>query len=283
MTTLTKDLPGVLDTVRAAGTPLAALNPVYRALAADEVTGEGSGGTAGAGAGSALVGSELDLVVRHVTAPAILVLAVESDGSARRVRVGIRADGATVEGTEGSAEDSPGTSYWSQIALADVPRLLAEQLPSGSPLGAPPQLTVQGTGAVLRLEPTHVQQLRELLVAGVDAETAFSRIEGLDPRLRDALTARGDRASLSLTLHSPDRARLERPVGIARLWACGQLGIYRTDAPEKAQIEVVPVGPGDVLGTVVPLLDQAIRFASGLPPIPGDEDPAGARDEGARP
>ena len=86
----------------------------------------------------------------------------------------------------------------------------------------------------------------------------------------------------SLTLHSPDPARLAQPVSIARLWNRGQLGLYRTDTTDRSRIEVVAVEPGDVLGTVIPLLEESIRFASGLPPTPGDEDPAGTSGEGAR-
>ena len=277
MTTLTQDVPEAIGAVRAAGTPERALNPIYRALTADEANGVRTEAVK-----SSLEGPELDLLVRQMTAPAVMVLAVEAGGLAHRVRVGVHADGATVEHSEVPTDEEPGASRWSECVLEDLPRLFADVLPDGSALGTPPRLTVQNKPDTLRLDAAQLAHLRELLVAGADAETAFSRLDGLDPRLQDALTARGDRASLSLTLHSPDPARLAQPVSIARLWNCGQLGIYRTDTPDRSQIEVVAVEPGDVLGTVIPLLEESIRFASGLPPMPGDEDPAGTSGEGAR-
>lgn len=261
MTTLTQELPEALGAVRASGTPQSSLNPIYRALSASEPS-------------TRIDGPELDLLVEQMTAPAVMVLAVECAGSTRRIRVGIHADGATVERSKGASGQEPGDSHWARAERADLPRLLAEVLPAGSPLAAPPRLTVESPHTVLRLDPGHLEQLRELLASGHDPQSAFGRIDGLDPRLQDALTAHGDRASLSLTLHSPDPARLEQPVSIARLWNCGKLGIYRADAPDQPAVEVVPVEPGDVLGTAIPLLEQAIRFASGLPPTPGDEDPA---------
>lgn len=281
MTTLTQDLPGAIGAVRASGTAESALNPIYRALLTGAASGMRTEVVDSAAEGS-VEGPELDLLVRQMTAPAVMVLAVEAGGLAHRVRVGIHADGATVEHSEESSGSEPGTSRWSECALEELPRLFADALPAGSPLGAPPRLTVQNRPDTLRLDAAQLTRLRELLVAGVDAETAFSRLDGVDPRLQDALSARGDRASLSLTLHSPDPARLAQPVSIARLWNCGQLGIYRTDSPDHPQIEVVAVEPGDVLGTVIPLLEESIRFASGLPPTPGDEDPAGMSGEGAR-
>lgn len=279
MTTLTEELPIALAAVRARGTDAALMNPIYRALAGSVPAGEsGTGRDTPPEPDS----DETALLVRHVTAPAMMVLAVESDGLARRARVGIHADGATVEQTDGAADADPGASRWTSVPMTDLPGLFASLLPEGSPLAEPPRLTVESPSTVLRLERTHLDQLRDLLMAGEDAESAFAKLDGLDPRLRDALTAHGDRASLSLTLHAPGRERLEQPVSIARLWNCGRLGMYRTDAPDQPVLEVVPVEAGDVLGTVIPLLEQAIRFASGLPPTPGDEDPAGATGEGAR-
>lgn len=270
MTTLIQELSRALGVVRAAGTPQSNLNPIYRALPTAEP--------------SALIdGPELDLLVDQLTAPAVMVVAVESAGSTRRIRVGIHAGGATVESSGGSSGQEPGDSHWARADRADLPRLLASVLPEGSPLSAPPRLTVESAHTVLRLDPAHLEQLRELVASGHDPQSAFGRLEGLDPRLQDALTAQGDRVSLSLTLHSPDPARLEKPVSIARLWNCGELGIYRTDTPDRPAVEVVPVEPGDVLGTTIPLLEQAIRFASGLPPTPGDEDPATTGDEEPRP
>ena len=169
MTTLTLDLPGAIGAVRAAGTPESALNPIYRAL----LVGKTSGSTAEAMDGAA-EGPELDLLVRQMTAPAVMVLAVEAGGLAHRVRVGIHADVATVEHSEGPSDGDPGASRWSECALEDLPRLFADVLPDGSALGAPPRLTVQNRPDTLRLDAAQLTHLRELLITGADAETAFS-------------------------------------------------------------------------------------------------------------
>ena len=93
MTTLTQDVPEAIGAVRAAGTPERALNPIYRALTADEANGVRTEAVK-----SSLEGPELDLLVRQMTAPAVMVLAVEAGGLAHRVRVGVHAHGGALGG-----------------------------------------------------------------------------------------------------------------------------------------------------------------------------------------
>ena len=53
----------------------------------------------------------------------------------------------------------------------------------------------------------------------------------------------------------------ERPVTWSRLWVTGEKGLYRLDQPLNPSLAVHPVGGGDVLGSLLPLLEQAVRFA----------------------
>lgn len=262
-TALALPLPDALDAAYAAGAPLDAWNPIYAELRASTPDSRSTD----------LDDQQLDLLIRHITAPAVMVLAVEAAGVARRVRLGIHGGGATVESSENDPEAALELSHWSEAALEDLPRLLADALPADSPLSASPQLTVRSDATALRLGTEHLSRLQELLQAGHAPHEAFARLESLDPRLQDALTATGDRASLSLTLHAADPAVLERPVSFSRLWNCGELGTYRTDASDQPGIDVVPVQAGDVLGTGLPLLEQAIRFASEATARPRTDTP----------
>src|SRR5699024_3804633 len=82
-----------------------------------------------------------------------------------------------------------------------------------------------------------------------------------DP-LREGLPATGPRLSLSLTLHVARRRVTEPPVSWSRLWVTGRRGMYRMDRPSTPALEVRPVGGGDVLGTLLPILEQGLRFAA---------------------
>lgn len=78
--------------------------------------------------------------------------------------------------------------------------------------------------------------------------------------LRDALTAAGVRASLSVVLQDPRGTR--KPSSLAQLWSTGELGSYRTDTPDSPVLEVIPVVPGDLLATALGLLEDSFRFAA---------------------
>ena len=245
------------------------LNPIYRALE----------DPAAALPAPAVSDADLELLTAHLTAPSVLVLAVQTSTGTRRVRVGLHGERATVE----EDNEKPGTeepSQWRWVPVTDVPQVIAQLLPAG-PLAAPPLLTQESPGAALRLQPEHFDQLRALLEKGVAPAEAFAQLEGLDERLRDALTAQGDRASLSLTVHrrtnvagdddtdaQAGRTAAES-ANFTRLWTVGELGMYRTDAPEASHVvQVLPVAPGDVLGTVLPLLEEGLSFALGVPAPP---------------
>lgn len=262
--------------VLATGTPRAQLNPVYRTLAAQAAAAPDS---------PALEQWDLELLRGHVTAPVVLALAASvHDGRTYRLRIALHADGASVE--------RDGGQEWGRREPAELPGLIAELLPTGSVLAAPPRLTQQHPGKELRLTSSQSEQLRARIAHGDEVSVAVRAMPGLDPRLRDALLARGDRVSLSLTLHGADRGSahrrradrcsapwngadrdgaprgragpvpLETPVAFGRLWSVGELGLYRTDRDGSPPGTVLPVEPGDVLGTILPLLAEGARFAA---------------------
>ncbi|MDN5600006.1 MAG: hypothetical protein ACTHV2_00890 [Brachybacterium sp.] len=260
--------------------PPAEWNPVYRALV-DEPGPVPAGAPDAAGLDEAGV----DLVLRQLTAPALLVVAVTdgevtdselTDGQVtdgertRRLRIGLDPAGATVERAEG---DRP--SRWTEIDVQAVPATITALLEDAGVDLAPPQLAVQHSEDALRLTPEQNRLAHAALARGLPAEEAFASVPDLDDSLRDALTATGPRLSLALTLHDPHGRVTQEPVTWSRLWARGSRGLYRLDQPTTPALEVHPVLGGDVLGTLLPVLEQGLRFAAAC--AVSDDAPGGAR------
>lgn len=252
MTVLNADLEQAARWAAHGSVPPADWNPVYRALLADHASPDATE-VPDPPAPSA---AELELLLRQLTAPALLVLAVTDGGSTRRRRIALDAVDAAVES---SRDEEP--SVWDECALSAVPERLAELLADVGLAGSPVALDTDRGAPPLRLSPAQLRAVQEHLRAGAAPADAFARVPDLDPRLRDALTATGPRVSVSLTLHDPRGRSTERPVSWSRLWVRGEEGLYRTDDLASGPPLVRPVGDGDVLGTLLPLLEEGLRFA----------------------
>lgn len=254
MTTLSADLDQVARWAVRAPMPPSEWNPVYRALLGDAADPDPA--PSSAPAADPPSAAELDMLLRQLTAPALLVLAVTTAESTERLRIALAPEGATVETSRGQEP-----SRWDECALSTVPRRLTDLL-AGTGLGsAPAALGTDREIPPLRLSPDQQRAAQERLLAGVPAAEALAGLPDLDPRLRDALTAEELRVSVSLTLHDPRGRATERPVTWSRLWVRGDRGLYRTDGVAAGPPEVRPVGDGDVLGTLLPLLEEGLRFA----------------------
>ncbi|GAA4530596.1 hypothetical protein GCM10023160_31840 [Brachybacterium paraconglomeratum] len=231
--------------------PEASWNPVYRALA---------GGTAPTRlpASSELTDdADLELVLAQLTTPALLSVAVTDGEQTHRLRIGLDAVAATVEE---AAADLP--SRWSELSTPEVPARIIRLLEDSGVDLAPAELSIKHGANALRLSPAQSRIAYTALTQGVSPEGAFAAIPDLDDTLRDALTATGPRISLALTLHDPRGRVTERPVTWSRLWVTGTNGLYRLDLPARPAPAVHRVGGGDVLGTLLPVLAQGIRFAA---------------------
>ncbi|MFC0675568.1 hypothetical protein [Brachybacterium hainanense] len=243
------------------GTPPRDWNPVYRALAAGVVAGAEAAGTAGPADGGTPEGPETDertdVLQRQLSARALLVVtATQEDGSTRRLRIGLAPDGATFE----SSRDGEDSRWWSAPLPAAGEEILALLAEAG--VHGPAALTLDDAAPALRPSPAQLERVREELARGAGPEEAFAALEDLDPRLRDALAARGTRLALSLTLHDPQEGPGDAAAAsFSRLWVRGALGLYRSDA-DGPPGQVRPVGDGDVLGTALPLLEQGLAFAA---------------------
>ena len=262
-----------------------------------------AGGRAGDGAPGPGLDADLDhdaalLVLRHATTPALLTLAVDEGAGPRTLRVGLHPDGATVEaadpqGTdpgaqatdadaratdaEAQASGTPSTSAITEVHLADLPARLADALPAG-PLSAPPLLTQESAARSMRLAPEQARAIIDAIREGRSPAEAARELEGIEPALLTALTAAGPRVSLSLTLHPDARGDAARPDGVprsdrpredappvtfARVWTQHGDALLRTDASGAPPGSIQEVAPGDVLGTLLPLLEQGVRFSAG--------------------
>lgn len=254
MAPLTAHLGQAARWVRREGTGPEQWNPVYRALAKDTLTEEHAEALPSA--------EELELLARQLCAPSLMVLAVTEGASTSRLRIALSPEEATLEHSTGE-----GPSSWWSAAPSEVPTAVLALL-EGTGAEVSPRLAVAAEDAGLCLSVEQLETVRAELTAGSSPAAAFAAVPGLDPRLRDALTATGPRLSLSLTLHDPtpgtDRepGSRQEPVNWSRLWVRGQLGLYRTDQRSAPMPTVHPVPDGDVLGTVLPILEEGMRFAA---------------------
>jgi hypothetical protein len=233
--------------VRRGPGPAAEWNPVYRALVDAPAAAPASAPDEASG----------DLVLRQLTAPALLVVAVTDGERTRRLRIGLDPATATLERADG---DRP--SHWAEIDAREVPAAITTMLEDSGIDLAPARLGTAHDGDALRPTPEQNRVVRAALARGLSAEEAFASVPDLDASLRDALTATGPRLSLALTLHDPRGRVTDEPVTWARLWVTGTEGLYRLDQPGGPALEVHPVGGGDVLGSLLPVLEQGLRFAA---------------------
>lgn len=223
-------------------------NPVYRALLEDAPASPPQ---------DLPTEAELALVRRQLSSPALLVVAVTEGGRTRRLRLGLDPARGTVERSDG---EEP--SLWSELAEPEMPSAIAALLEEcGLPVSAA-RLTTEREADQLRLTPAQNRIVRAELARGLAPADAYAAVPDLDERLRDALTAMGPQIALSLTLHDPQGRVTEWPVTWSRLWVQGELGRYRLDAPTTPGGAIQPVDDGDVLGTVLPILEEGLRFAA---------------------
>lgn len=201
--------------------------------------------------------SSLALVLRQLTAPALLMAAVTDRERTHRLRIGLAPTTSTVERSDG---EQP--SRWSEVSTREVPARVTGLLEAAGVRLAPAQLSIaRGTDA-LRLSPCQHRATYAAILRGLPPAEALTVSPDLDDTLRDALTATGPRIALSLTLHDPRGRVTEQPLTWSRLWVTGGKGLYRLDRPSNPALAVHPVGAGDVLGTLLPVLEQGLRFAT---------------------
>lgn len=252
MPPLTADVEQAARRVAADSVPPEVWNPVYRALAPTPQR-------APARTGQDEPRSD-EILRRHVTSPALLVVATTEGASTSRLRIGLHPDTATIET---SRDHSPST--WAAVSRDRVPALIEELLAPVGLAGTAPHLGVRRESAGLRLTPGQIEQVRHELSRGTAPPEAFAAADRIDAQLLDALTADGARAAVSLTLHDPSGRHLQVPrtsESWSRVWVRGERSLYRMDDTQAALGPVHPVADGDVLGTVLPVLQEGLRFSA---------------------
>lgn len=232
-------------------------NPVYRALLEEPMPPPDDVPDPDAPDRDSPAPESLELVQRQLTAPALLVVAVSDGESTRRLRIAVGPGTTTVESSEGDA-----ASEWTEAPLREVPALIAGVLDESGLDPAPARMSIERESEGLRLTPEQNDIARAALSRGLSAAAAYAAVPDLDERLRDALTAAGLRIATSLTLHDPTGVVTEKPVTWSRLWVKGEHGLYRLDAPTTSGGAIHAVGDGDVLGTVIPVLEEGLRFTA---------------------
>lgn len=267
MSSFTGAATSALRATRTAGIDRARINPVLLLGAPQEEEALLAGG------GPEADPDQVALLTEWATAPALLTISVVTEAGTSRRRI-------AVDPRRGVVEESlpgTGTSRWTSVAPAELLDAVREPLGTTPAFDAAPLLTQEDAAALLRLTGSQQADLRSRIARGESPSEAAAGLQGVDPRMRDALMTSAPRASLSLTLHDPTRIVIERPVPWARAWTLGDLGLYRADPSREGVLSVLPVADGDVLGSAVPLLDQALRFTAAVHAARGATAPRSAR------
>lgn len=202
---------------------------------------------------------ELHLVQRALVAPVVAALGVTSDGEQEELRIAIDADGAILM-TRGNG----GTADWMGAPVAEITDYVRELLPFPSRLSASPQMTARGGHNALRLTSEQRRSIAQRVTEGVPAREAIAAQHDLDASLRDALLTDGDRATFDITMYIPPVE--DAPVlrfHLLRRWTAGHQGLYSADGEEGFSESIHQVADGDLLGTVLPLLDEGAALARG--------------------
>ena len=195
-------------------------------------------------------GPDAEVLRRALLAPCVAAVSVTPAGATPRteLQISIDADGAIVAA---SRADTPAS--WSRVAVSSLPEIVSALAETGSRLAAPPTMTARTPERRLTLTDAQIAAVREKAASGGDASAALADVDGMDARLRDALTTDGDRADLAIHLMPPAPVK---PVTLLRRWMSGELGLYSADGPLGPLAGVFPVEDGDFLGTVLPLLEE---------------------------
>ncbi|ATG55407.1 hypothetical protein CFK41_11985 [Brachybacterium ginsengisoli] len=231
-----------------------AWNPVYRVLVGD---GPDEAALSSRARSAQPSPAELDLLRRHLASPALLVAAVTAAEHTHRVRFGLDPAGASTERSDDTSE-----SRWGEVPLHAVPQQILDLLEESGPDLRRPGVEGHARGGALRLSEELARVAQAALAGGPSIEAAFTQIPDMDEALRDAVTTTGPRLSLSLTLHDRGGVAAESPVTWSRLWVQGQRGLYRLDSRSGSVLTVRPVASSDVLDTLLPILEQGVRFSA---------------------
>lgn len=250
MPTTVLPLADALAVVRGAGDAPQFWNPVYRMLADDAAGGTDSADSVTADP------AVLDMLRRHVASPALIVLAVQQSSGVHRLRLALHPTTATVESSTGG---SPST--WEELPAREAGRRLASLLPD-SVRTARPDLAQDSAAQRLRPGPEQASQLAAALHGGAALAQAVTQLDDLDEDVRDLLLADDERISLTLSLRPTDPTGPSP--GLARLWVRGERSLYRTDAPPRPIPEALPVPDGDVLATLLAMLQQGLEHAAAV-------------------
>lgn len=231
--------------------PRSQLNPVYRALleSSSDVGGEGSPPLPDA--------PQEAMLARQLTSRALMVVAVTTPAGTRRLRLGVEPETVIAEGSRDDA-----ASTWREMEPSAVPDLIVDALrTTGLPL-PPEQQTAAHQGGGLRLSDEQVRAIHQHLAGGMQPDMAFLLAPELSAPLRDALSAMDVRVAVSVCFHDPGGREVEQPVSWSRLWTVGQQGVYRTDSSASVLGTIHPVPEGDVLATIMSVLEECRRFAA---------------------
>lgn len=199
------------------------------------------------------------VVQRALIAPTICALRVSSAEGTEELRIAIDPAGVIlIAGDDGTPAE------WMESSVSEIPNYLRALIPAGTRLAAPPEMTARGEHNALRLSDEQRRHIAERIRAGTPARKAISEQTDLDPFLRDALLSDGARAVLDISLYVPPAEGGEVFLfHLLRRWNAGGLALYSVDDDASILDGTHVVADGDLLGTVLPLLQEGASLAVG--------------------
>lgn len=203
---------------------------------------------------------ELELFERALIAPVAAEIGVHTRGHSEELRIALDPVGALY-----LTRRDRGPYEWMDGAAQETPDLLAALLPAGTPLAASPHMTPRTDVNALRFTDEQRHEIAERAANGTPAAEAIAVQQDLDPRLRDALLSDRERAWFEITMHVPAAEAGAEPFlfHLLRRWNVGELGLYSADGENGFADTIHAVEPGDLLGTVLPILGEGEKLAHG--------------------
>lgn len=206
-----------------------------------------------------LAPGEQRLAQRALIAPVVTVLTATTPEETEELRIVLDADGAIALTRIGD-----GPYEWWDAPTDVIPHLVLTLLSSSSRLSAAPQMTTRGPHNALTITLEQRRSIAARIAEGTPAHAAIAAQTDLSEPLRDALLSDRDRATFDICMHVPPSTHAPMlRFHLLRRWNAGVHGLYSADGDAGFSDDLHQVADGDVLATVLPLLEEGAGLASG--------------------
>ncbi|MGP9733188.1 hypothetical protein ACT3SQ_01355 [Brachybacterium sp. AOP42-C2-15] len=206
-----------------------------------------------------LAPAEQRLAQRALIATVVIALTATTPEGREELRVVLDTAGAIALTRIG---DDP--YEWWDAPFEVIPDLVLTLLSSSSRLAAAPQMTTRGPHNALTLTAEQRRAIAARVADGIPAHEAIDAQTDLSAPLRDALLSDRERATFDICMHVPPTPHTPMlRFHLLRRWNVGAHGLYSADGEDGFSDALHQVAEGDVLATVLPLLEEGAGLAFG--------------------